>query len=886
MPGPPARWQRTRWRPVGQRCDAMTDQDPTHHQAERRRWIWGLVASGVLAAAIVLVFVAGRGREPDSRDDAAPLGVSSGVFRDFNLLLVSIDTLRADRVGCYGYASAETPVLDELARRGVRCVQAITSMPLTLPGHASMLTGLNPQHHEARLNGMFAVPDHVQTLAEILRKRGYRTAAVISAFVLDRRFGLAQGFEHYGDDLTTDGRMHAFGHRERSAEEVNHHVLAWLAKHGKERFFLWVHYFDPHFPYVPPEPFADRHKARPYDGEIAYADAQLGRLLAAVDGLGIRDRTLIVATSDHGEALGEHEEITHGLLVYDATLHVPLIFSGPAPLPQGRTLAEQTGLIDVVPTVLDLLGVSIPTGLDGISLLGRAPAKHRAVYFETLWPKVMHNWSPLVGVRRDDVKFILAPKPELYDLQADPNELNNLYAQRQAQAVELLGQLRALAGSDPETLATVSGNLPMDEETRQKLADLGYVVPSSAPTTAGALPDPKDMMGAWAEFQRGIAFATAGQHAEAVAVLEPFVQRHPRDARAVARLAKCYLELGRADDAARMFERQLSLWRRKTEPLAGLGLARIQQGRLDGAEEALNEVLAEDPQNRSALFGLGVIAGQRGQADKAMALFQRCIASSRGSQSAPSYYNVGVLHAQAGRAAEARQAFERALALDPHHLRSAQAVAGILRDEGRLDDAIQALHGALGKRTAPDSRVLLGQLLMAREQAVAAVAQFRLALKHHANHAGAHYELGAALRRLGQADDAIEHLTRCLKSDADHVDARYQLGAALRLKGRLDEARAHLERVIKSAPGRADAHLELGMVLAAQKRPAEARRALAEAVRLDPKSAQAHNALGEVLLQLGHREQAIAAFRQALELGPGLESARENLRRAGTQPAK
>jgi len=864
----------------------MTDQDQPHRQAARGRWTWVLVVSGVLAVVIVLVFLVGRRREPDTRDDSAPLAASSGAFRDFNLLLVSIDTLRADHVGCYGDAQAETPVLDDLARRGVRCVQAITSMPLTLPGHATMLTGLNPQHHGARLNGMFTVPDRVQTLAEILRERGYRTAAVISAFVLDRRFGLAQGFEHYADDLTTDGRMHAFGHRERSAEEVNRHVLAWLEKHAQERFFLWVHYFDPHFPYVPPKPFADRHTGRPYDGEIAYADAQLGRLLAAVDRLGVRDKTLIVATSDHGEALGEHDEITHGLLVYDATLRVPLIFSGPPPLPQGMALARQAGLIDVVPTVLDLLGLSMPTGLDGISLLAPPPAEHRAVYFETLWPKVMHNWSPLVGVRRDDVKFILAPKPELYDLQADPNESNNLYAERQAQAVELLEQLRESAGADPETLATVSGNLPMDEETRQKLADLGYVVPSSAPTTASALPDPKDMMGAWAEFQRGIAFATAGQHAEAVAVLEPFVQRHPRDARAVARLAKCYLELGRANDAARMFERQLSLWRRKAEPLAGLGLARIQQGKLDEAEKALNAVLAEDAQNRSALFGLGVIAGQRGQAEEAMALFQRCIASGRGSQSAPSYFNVGVLHARAGREAEARQAFERALALDPHHIRAAQAVAGILRDEGHLDDAIQTLHAALGKRTDPDARVQLGRLLMARERTAAAVAQFHLALKHHPDHAGAHYELGASLRRLGRTDNAIEHLTRCLKSDGDHVDARYQLGAALRLKGRLDEARAHLERVIKSAPRRADAHLDLGMVLAGQKRPAEARRALAEAVRLDPKNARAHNALGEVLLQLGHREQAIAAFRQALKLGPGLESARENLRRAGAQPAR
>ncbi len=842
-----------------------------------------LVSAFVLVSVLAELWV---GLSDKGDTEIAPIALSPGKLRDFNLLLVSIDTLRADRVGCYGHAAAETPTLDALAAQGVRCAQAVTSVPLTLPAHTSLLTGLNPQNHGARANVIFSVPDRVRTLAEILQERGYRTAAVISAFVLDRRFGLAQGFQHYADDLTTDGRTQAFGYRERLAEDTNRHVQAWLDQHGRERFFLWVHYFDPHFPYAPPKPFADRHAGRPYDGEIAYADAQLGQLLAAIDRMGVRDRTLVVVVGDHGEALGEHQELTHGLLVYDATLLVPMIFSGPSPLPQGVVLNRQVGLIDVMPTVLDMLGVPIPTGLDGTSLLQPLPEGPRAIYVESLWPKVMHNWSPLAGIRRDDVKFIHAPRPELYDLQADPNELNNLFAQRPELAAELHQQLRELAGEDPELLGAVSGNLPVDESTRNKLAALGYVVATSAPTTTAAPPDPKDMMGHWARSQRATELANAGRFAEAIAVLEPFVHHNPRDIRALSMLAECYLNLGRYPDAAETFARYASVSRRKAEPLAGLGLATVHLGKLDEAEKALQASLQDDSQNPAAFFGLGLVAFHRGQDAEAMALFKKCIAAGHGTQTAPAYHNIGALHLRAGRKAEARAAFEQALKLDSHHVKAAQALAKMLRAENRLDDAIRVLHHALGMRADPDARTQLGRLLVAQDKASAAVAQFRLALQHRPDHAGAHYELGLVLRSLGQTDKAVEHLSKVLELNAKSMSARFHLGVTLGQTGKLDQARAHLEQVVKSAPRWAPGHYNLGVVLAKQERFADAQRAFTQAVKLDAKNPRAHNALGQVLLELGRRDEAIAAFNESLKLAPDFKPARENLRRAETQPAK
>lgn len=871
-------------------------------EADKRRSVVGVIsggrdracvaASSLVVLVVVVLVVALTGCRSDDRSATGSksgerIGVSSGALSGFNLVLVSIDTIRADRIGCYGHKQAETPTIDGLAARGVRCDRAITPAPLTLPAHCSLLTGLNPQHHGARVNAVFSLEDRIRTLAEILGEQGYRTAAVVSAFVLDRQFGLSQGFEHYADDLTKDGRRQAFGYRERSAENSNRHAVEWLDKHASERFFLFVHYFDPHFPYSPPKPYDDRHKDRPYDGEIAYADAQLGQLLSAVDRKGVRDKTLVVVVSDHGESLGEHEELTHGLLLYDATVRVPMIFNAPPPFPQGITLTRQVGLIDVVPTVLDLLGLPAVKDLDGVSLLRPFSGKNRAIYIETLWTKITHNWSPLVGIRRNDAKFILAPKPELYDLEADPNELKDLFGQQPQLAADMHQQLRDLSGGDPKMLSLVAGNLPIDEESRKKLIGLGYVVASSAPTTKTAeLPNPMDMMATWSESQEARKLANAGQFAEAVAALEPFVYHHPKDVSAVGLLADCYLKLGRSDDAVRMFRRYAELAVRKAEPFSGLGLALIKQGKLDEAEKVLRIVIGEDATNRASLFGLGMIAARRGRSDRAMELFQECVVAGRGTHTAPAHHNIGVLHERAGRKAEARKSFEQALELDPHHVKAARSLAMVLAKEGQRNQAVKILARAIGKRACPDARVQLGRLLIAEGKVALAEGQFRQAIGYRADHVDAHHHLGLALVRQDKHEQAAKHLRQCLKLDSKRVDSRLHLGVLLGQRGKLDEARAHLEQVVKQMPDWSPGHYNLGAVLARQKRLKEAEREFTVVIRLNPGNARAHNALGQVLMEMGERDAADKEFRQALKIAPGLDSAHESLRRLSTQPAR
>jgi arylsulfatase A-like enzyme len=386
-----------------------------HWQAARRL--------GLIAAALAC----GCGAEPRS------------------VLLVTIDTLRADHVGAYGYAAARTPTLDRLAAAGVRFEQAVSPAPITLVSHASLLTGKIPPRHGVRDNGAYRLRDEHVTLPERLRQAGFATGAFVGAYVLDAAFGLAQGFDVY-DDRMTGERSGSIGYAERSAAAVADAASAWIRELPPEQsFFAWIHFYDPHANYTPPPGFAAAFPGRPYDGEIAYADFHLGRVLEALASRPEHAETLVVVTSDHGESLGEHGEPTHTHFVYDATQRVPLILSGPG-VPRGAVVASQVRLIDVAPTVLDLLRLPPLEGTQGVSLVpvmrsGAAPPAD--AYVETLAPRNM-GWSPLVGLRSGGWKYIRAPRPELYELSEDPGERVNRISERSDEAARLRERLDAM----------------------------------------------------------------------------------------------------------------------------------------------------------------------------------------------------------------------------------------------------------------------------------------------------------------------------------------------------------------------------------------------------------------------------------------------------------
>lgn len=393
-----------------------------------------------------------------------------------NVVLISIDTCRADRLSCYGYYRETTPNIDAVAGEGVLFANVISPVAATLPAHCSMLTGTNPPYHGVHDNNNYRLPDSNMTLAEALRERGYVTGAFVSAFVLDSQFGLDQGFDTYNDDSEAGSRP-APVFSERKAEAVNRAASGWLEEHAADRFFLFLHYYDPHAPYEPPQPFASTFSNAPYAGEIAYVDHHIGEVVDKLKSMGLYDSTLIIITADHGEGLGDHSEDSHGFFIYHSTTKVPLIVKAPGRR-KASTIDEPVALIDIVPTVLGHLGIPVSPGVHGEDLsrylVGKTrPLKERYIYTESLVP-TKYGCSPLFGLETAGQKYIESLRPELYDLISDPGETVNIVKEYPQRASALRQRLRDLIA---EQLRTQEGDasLALGSESIRQLESLGYV---------------------------------------------------------------------------------------------------------------------------------------------------------------------------------------------------------------------------------------------------------------------------------------------------------------------------------------------------------------------------------------------------------------------------
>ena len=549
--------------------------------------------------ALVLLCLAGcqgdGDREPVPPDGARP-----------NLLVITLDTARADHLGCYGYPGARTPHIDRLARGGVLFDQAITAAPLTVPAHASLFTGLRPPAHGARTNESTLTDETITTLAEVLRDAGYATRAWVGAEVVRRWSGLAQGFDAYADDFSGDRRAGSGKYVEKPAAEVVGAAMTGLRR-VPEPFFAWVHLFDPHAPYAPPEDHA-APSGHAYDGEIAYADHWLGELFASLDASGRRERTIVAFMSDHGEALGQHGEHTHGIFLYDATLHIPLILNGPGLGEPGRRVAEQVRIIDVMPTLLDLAGVPAPDGLHGVDLsplwrggkLDALPA-----YSETLHPWTTMGWSPLYALRDEGWKAIEAPRPELYDLARDPGERSDLADDEGKRRDRMLARIAGLRAADAGRAR--GDDAVLDDERRAALESLGYVTSSRSgevPEVAAHLFDPKDGRQVLESYQHGHALLTRGDPAGAIEVLRPVFERHPGATQLGGALAEGYLALRRYDDARRVYEQILEWDAHDTKLLINLASIHLMAGDTDQGVLYLERALEVDPHHVAALINL------------------------------------------------------------------------------------------------------------------------------------------------------------------------------------------------------------------------------------------------------------------------------------------
>ncbi len=579
-----------------------------------------------------------------------------------NVVLITIDTLRADHVSCYGYKQVKTPNIDGLAADGARFERAFAVVPVTLPSHTTILTGTYPM-----LSGMHdfsgnKLNPQQPTLATVLRQAGYATGAVVGSAVLDSRFGLNQGFDFYYDHFDFSRLDEAnLDEMERPGNVVADVALDWLAKNVQKKFFLWMHLYDPHYPYRPPEPYAHEYAGHLYDGEIAFADEQVGRLFQFLKAKGLYRNTLIIVSGDHGESLGEHGEKTHGFFVYNATMRVPLIIRLPESK-AARTITDPVSLVDLMPTVLASLGIEIPSQVQGKSLLSAMREDkgepNRSLYGETYLPRLHFNWSELRGTENAKYHFIDAPRPELYDLAKDPGETHNLFTEKKAVAEEMHAKLAGLIRdySAGKELAEKTGLDPAMMERLKALGYAGFSGGSDPTISSRELPDPKDRIVVYELVSDAIADSQHGRYQESIEKLDQALKVEPN-----------------------------SVW---GHYLQGLNYYRTKN--FPQAVVELQKTMSLSPDYALAAFNLGMAQAHAGQIDAAITTLQKALQLDHTNFDAA--FNLGVAYLQKKDLASAEGAFRQSITINPQLARGVQALGETLYFENKLDEAIATLR--------------------------------------------------------------------------------------------------------------------------------------------------------------------------------------------------
>jgi arylsulfatase A-like enzyme/Tfp pilus assembly protein PilF len=678
------------------------------------------------------------------------------------VVLISIDTLRADHLPLYGYKDGSTPHLDQLAREGIVFDTAYSHCPLTLPAHASMLTGLLPPNHGVRDNLGFRLSPEHRTLATRFKAVGLRTGGAISAYVLRGPTGISQGFDFYDDGIEVKAGTESAGNLQRDGSVAVDALSRWIESQGHARFFAFLHLYEPHTPYDPPP--RHRNHALLYDGDISYADELVGRFLDRLKSRGLYDRAIVVLTSDHGEGLKDHGEDEHGIFLYREAVHVPLIVRLPGGVRAGTRVAGVVAQSDLAPTLLELAGVPAD-GMDGVSLRasldGNAPSGS-LVYSETFYPRYHFGWSELFAVTENRYRYIRAPRPELFDITSDPREASNIAGARES---VVAGMERWL---QPKLAGAVSKPVEVPREVREKLQALGYVGGGSATPATGARPDPKDHIGSYEDFKRGLSLRLAGRQAEAVDQLRKVVQANPDMGDAWEMLGVTLLEMDRKPEAVKALDRSITLDPTRPEPHLALArlyaldgrrdlavphaevaasrdpgkayevLAQIMldDGRLDRAAENARRSLEADPQRVMSHFVLGVIAQKAGRYEEALAAFRKAEEANnlqKGSIVLKLHESMADCLARLGREAEAEREFQAEIKAVPWSPEGRVGLAMLYRSQGRDAEARTALGGLVAAQPKPNAETywtvvhtfsVLGDEAAAREWASRARAQF------------------------------------------------------------------------------------------------------------------------------------------------------------------
>jgi arylsulfatase A-like enzyme/Tfp pilus assembly protein PilF len=768
-----------------------------------------LIRKSLAIVLVVLVSAAacgGGGEKPagdragvrEQKPDGAP-SARTGL----SVLFLSIDTIRSDHVGCYGYKEVETPRIDKLAAEGVRFARAASVAPLTLPSHASMLTGQFPYRHRVRNNGTYRLPEGKETLADRLRAEGYRTAGFVSAFVLDARFGLARGFDTYVDSLPPERESPLQrGIPEVRAEVTIDRAIRWLEKKEGKPFFLFVHLFDPHQPYEPPEPFLTRYASNLYDGEIAYTDREIGRLLDALERLRLADETLVVLVGDHGQGLGDHGEVTHGTFAYESTVRVPFIIRWPdhpafreKPFRRGTVVESIVRMVDAAPTILDLLGLPGMPEAEGVSLVPLLLDPDSPLglvhYAESFSSREDFGWSEVRSVSNDRWKFILLPKEELYEVAVDPGETANRIAERPEIAAEMRALLEEIIAEDNRRRGETDG-IAVDEETRRKLEALGYLAGEAdvdEETSYKDLPDPKDRIDLLRKYFASFNLFDRGDFPGGLQALLDLEKEDPASPRVLASIGDAFLAMGDAARAESVYTKAIQLGARTLPTLSNRAYALLRVGRADEAAEILHSVLEADPYAQRvharlgeiallrgrfqeaeeeyrkemeivptsgvALIGLGKVAEKQNRLPEAIGYYQRAIESP--NEAAKGYYHLGLAYEKAGDIERAIDQYRKAIHSDPTLVEAYYNIAILAKKRGDRRAAAEYLNKSVEVNPRFAKGLYgIGNLLREEAKHREATEQYRLALQYDRRDSDIYLNLGVAEAALGNLAQAIE----------------------------------------------------------------------------------------------------------------------------------
>jgi len=738
-----------------------------------------LVIAAILLAVVLLAGIAARVflRKPSFTR------LRGG--RDFNVILITLDTTRADRIGCYGFQDVETPTIDLLASRGVRFDRCYAQTPLTLPSHTSIMTGTLPVFHGVRDNGGFLVPQQMTTMAELFKDKGYATGAFIAAYVLDSKWGLNQGFDTYFDrfDLSKFKRI-SLGTVQRPGNQVLDEAIPWLEKKKGERFFAWIHLYDPHTPYEPPPPYDGRYAGHPYLGEIAFADSQVGRVWQFLEANDLARSTFLVVAGDHGESLWEHEEAAHGFFVYQGAIHVPLIFVTPLARFQGRSSARVSTLTDILPTVCEMAGLAIPPEVQGRSLVPFFDRPKRddgsLAYSETYYPRFHYGWSELKAVQNAQYKLILAPVPELYDIVRDPGEQRNLVYLEKKVFEDLSAKAETfIATSSRDAYETDTSKI--DEETREKLAALGYIGSFTDPAKLKGrkLGNPKEKIAVFNELSRAREMGIEGKPDEAIKIIQQIIAAEPDIIDAYFSIGNICFQNQRYKEALGYFQQVLG--RKPDDSFAAINVILSYEaiGEFDEAERFALDYLAKGFEESQIYFTLGNMNFLRKKYEKAVTYLEKTL--SLNAESAASHNLLAAIAIVRDDLRHAEEHLQQAQKLNPDLSNIAYNKAQIAESRGDLREA---------------------------------EAEYLRELEKSPKHFKAMYNLSRVYRMTGNEEREYEYLMKCLEADPGFALTYFYLARIdLRRGERYQEAIDLVKKGIDLKPAPAD--LPLGYYLLA-----------------------------------------------------------------------